>query len=122
MIKDLSYDPANSILEWSCNDLIIKKEISNVISFISDSENKFVFVIYQPNIDNTRSLLIFQPDGKVVFEILPPKDHVFCYLTRHFNNTTSVVCEGDRNSFGWSQFHFIINTKNGKLKLLGPAY
>ncbi|MEO7779459.1 MAG: hypothetical protein ABIY63_18185 [Fibrobacteria bacterium] len=124
MITDLSSNLETNSISWVFENVTIEKEVANIKgrSVILDKTNKFVLVLHK--IENTENyeLIEFGGDGTEVFRINPPENHTFYYLSHHPDASVSVVCQGPPDEYGRMDYHFSINTKNGKLKLLGLAY
>jgi len=122
LIKGLKWEAGKDSVTWSFGSTLVEKHARNIKSALTDSQNQFVLVLFYPDCDSNQTIVEYTGHGVEVFQISPPDEYSFYYLSPHHKATISVVCQGPADPFGRTDYHFSIDTGSGSLKLLGLAH
>ncbi len=105
-------------LSWTLGGTPLSIHIENLDQAIF-SENQNVIAALVCENPNSQKIRIYELNGKVRLEIDQPEDHCFNYLGSNRGKDLAVMSKVKK--FGWHDWWYSINAKEGLLEELGEG-
>jgi hypothetical protein len=120
-VKNLVFEKNKNNISWFLNNNFIDVDCPNLDTARYFSNANIILALSGEG-NYPDKLTGYNVTGERIFQVPPPKNYLFSYLTTHPSNPIAVVCSGKEKIEGWYDWHFGIDSNKGTLTRLSPAY